>query len=122
MTPSPSPAPESMLVDSPPPMRPSFDGVVNGLSVPSFHYPQRMRSRNTTPVGGIGGAAAAPEPLSVVPDANRGIPSVPRIPMHFKHRRQAGGGSADIRDSGIGDENCESLVKREDDGVAMLDV
>jgi len=93
-----------MAIDSPPTTstRPSFDGVVNGLSVPSFHYPQRVRAR---PLG-------TPEPLSVVPDANRGIPSVPNIPIHFKHRRNGGAegsGSVGIRDSGVGDvENCES--------------
>lgn len=38
-----------------------------GLSVPSFHYPQRKKL----------------PPLSVVPDANRGIPVVPDIPLQF---------------------------------------
>lgn len=37
-----------------------------------------------------------PEPLCVVPNANRGIPSVPRIPAHFK------------RDGGVWDENSEA--------------
>lgn len=93
------PVPMPMAIDSPPPpTRPSFDGVVNGLTVPSFHYPQRTRVRTAV------AAAVPPEPLSVVPDANRGIPSVPRIPIHLKHRRK---GAAGIRDSGLGDaENC----------------
>lgn len=42
--------------------------------VPSFHYPQRMRP-------GL--------PLSVVPDANRGIPQIPRIPAQYNSKMPA---------------------------------
>lgn len=88
---------EPMAIDSP--TRPSFDGIVNGLSVPSFHYPQRMRLRSNSE-----GNGGAPGPLSVAPDANRGIPSVPRIPAQFKDHRHH---DTSVRDSGVGDvENC----------------
>lgn len=44
---------------------PSLDvPTAGGLSVPSFHYPQRQK-------------------LAVVPDPNRGIPEVPGIPVRF---------------------------------------
>lgn len=45
-------------------------GGMEGIEyvAPSFHFPGRVR----------------PGPLSVVPDANRGIPSVPSIPAFFK--------------------------------------
>ncbi|KAI0137321.1 hypothetical protein BJ170DRAFT_605350 [Xylariales sp. AK1849] len=45
------------------------------------------RQRDLEKVGDLlreGQLGVAAEPLSVVPDANRGIPSVPRIPDHFK--------------------------------------
>lgn len=43
-------------------------------------------------------AKPAAEPLSVVPNANRGIPSVPRIPAHWK------------RAGGVWDENSGVLM------------
>ncbi|KAI1506559.1 hypothetical protein F5X99DRAFT_7979 [Biscogniauxia marginata] len=49
---------------------------------------QQRMSIDSEPCGnerrdGVSGAAPAPLPLSVVPDVNRGIPSVPRIPDHY---------------------------------------
>ena len=69
-----------------------------GLAPPSFHYPYRLRTR----------AGPANEPLSVVPDLNRGIPVVPKIPDHFRAKepgnRDSGlGGSDDA--VGVADEN-----------------
>jgi hypothetical protein len=53
---------------SPPQTRnPSLDVQPGGLSVPSFHYPQRQKIL----------------PLAVVPDPNRGIPGVPAVPAQF---------------------------------------
>ncbi|KAJ0125093.1 hypothetical protein J7T55_006437 [Diaporthe amygdali] len=51
------------------------DSVMGGVEpvefvVPSFHFPNRVRP------GG--------NPLTVIPDANRGIPSVPNIPGEFR--------------------------------------
>lgn len=76
---------------------PGEGGVSSGMEGVefSFHFPGRMRP------GGGGGAAAASGmsggsgPLAVVPDANRGIPSVPSIPGVF--RKGVGGGFGSVR-------------------------
>jgi hypothetical protein len=53
-----------MVIDLPsPPPRQSVEVPMSGLSVPSFHYPQRQR------------------PLAVVPDLNRGVPDLQ--PLQF---------------------------------------
>ncbi|KAK3387688.1 hypothetical protein B0H63DRAFT_163525 [Podospora didyma] len=57
---------DAMMIDSLPPPPPPAK---------SFHYPQRLRTRPS--------ANNVPEPLSVVPDPNRGIPVVPQIPVAF---------------------------------------
>jgi hypothetical protein len=44
---------------------PSMDVQPGGLSVPSFHYPQRQKRP---------AAAAGAAPLAVVPEPNRGVP------------------------------------------------
>lgn len=47
-----------------------MDGVESvEFVIPSFHFPNRVRPGN---------------PLTVIPDANRGIPSVPNIPGEFR--------------------------------------
>ncbi|KAB5585933.1 hypothetical protein GE09DRAFT_1072595 [Coniochaeta sp. 2T2.1] len=53
---------DPMMIDNPSPVRPSIDAQPGGLSVPSFHYPQRQKVF----------------PLAVVPDANRVVASPPR--------------------------------------------
>ncbi|KAB5582633.1 hypothetical protein GE09DRAFT_1075767 [Coniochaeta sp. 2T2.1] len=53
---------DPMMIDNPSPVRPSTDVQPGGLSVPSFHYPQRQKVF----------------PLAVVPDANRVVASPPR--------------------------------------------
>ena len=87
---------DAMLVDSPERRsrsmeRMSMERPTTALTPPSFHYPQRKRQG---------------EPLSVVPDSNRGIPNVPRIPAGFS---VFGGDKDDVkmegaRDSGLGDD------------------
>ncbi|KAL1850450.1 hypothetical protein Daus18300_012928 [Diaporthe australafricana] len=49
----------------------SMEGVETAVEfvIPSFHFPNRVRPGN---------------PLTVIPDANRGIPSVPNIPGEFR--------------------------------------
>ncbi|KAL1875338.1 hypothetical protein VTK73DRAFT_10072 [Phialemonium thermophilum] len=80
---------EPMVIDSQAVDRPSFDGIINPLSVPSFHYPQRVRAaRRRVPL----------EPLSFVPDDNRGIPSVPKIPDQFNLKRAENGHFSNSRD------------------------
>lgn len=56
----------------------------------SFHLPGRMR-----PSGGAAAGSISSGPLAVVPDANRGIPSVPSIPGVF--RKSMGGGFGSVR-------------------------
>jgi hypothetical protein len=87
-----------MVLDSdaePPTRNPSLDVFQpGGLSVPSFHYPQRQKVL----------------PLAVAPDANRGIPAVPVVPREFAGKGgsfcfgigDAGVGS--VRDSGLGED------------------
>lgn len=53
---------------------PAADDRMDGVEtvefvIPSFHFPNRIRPGN---------------PLTVIPDANRGIPSVPNIPGEFR--------------------------------------
>ncbi|KAJ9141938.1 hypothetical protein NKR23_g7596 [Pleurostoma richardsiae] len=43
--------------------------------VPSFHYPRRVRPAHHQ---------QQHQPLSVVPDANRGVPAVPRVPRKYE--------------------------------------
>ncbi|KAK3946157.1 hypothetical protein QBC46DRAFT_1272 [Diplogelasinospora grovesii] len=59
---------DEMAIDSPEQITVHTAIAVPVHSVPSFHYPQRQRTL----------------PLSVVPDPNRGIPSIPIIPSTFK--------------------------------------
>lgn len=63
------------------------DGGMEGVEF-SFHFPGRTRP------GGGGGGAGGYGPLAVVPDANRGIPSVPSIPGMF--RKNGLGGSVRV--------------------------
>ena len=84
-----------MMIDNPSPIRPSMDSVQpGGLSVPSFHYPQRQKVF----------------PLAAVPDANR-VASPPRTTKgHLKSGsfcfgtpQQVGVGERnDGRDSALG--------------------
>jgi hypothetical protein len=91
---------DAMLVDSPErrsrsPERMSMERPTTALAPASFHYPQRKRG----------------EPLSVVPDANRGIPGVPRIPAALVS--PFGGPDREdtkMRDSGVG-EDVENVVQ-----------
>ncbi|KAH8888231.1 hypothetical protein GQ53DRAFT_251222 [Thozetella sp. PMI_491] len=64
-----------------------------GLAPPSFHYPYRLRA--VRPAGPY--QHPPNEPLSVVPDANRGIPVVPKIPVYYTGKLSEAGN----RDSGI---------------------
>ncbi|KAK0613816.1 hypothetical protein B0T14DRAFT_286530 [Immersiella caudata] len=90
---------DAMLVDSPErrsrsPERMSIP--TTALAPANFHYPQRKRFG---------------EPLSVVPDANRGIPGVPRIPAALVS--PFGGPAREdikMRDSGVG-EDVENAVQ-----------
>ncbi|OIW27539.1 hypothetical protein CONLIGDRAFT_645795 [Coniochaeta ligniaria NRRL 30616] len=60
---------------SPPTRNPSLDVQPGGLSVPSFHYPQRQKIL----------------PLAAAPDPNRGVPGVPAaMPAQFGGRRVVG--------------------------------
>jgi len=94
---------DAMLVDSPErrsrsPERMSMERPTTALAPPSFHYPQRRR---------LG------EPLSVVPDANRGIPGVPRIPAGFSVFGRVDKDDVKMegtRDSGVG-EDVENVVR-----------
>lgn len=59
--------------------------------IPSFHFPNRVRPGN---------------PLTVIPDANRGIPSVPNIPGQFRDvkivaREKAENGDDDVDVDGV---------------------
>jgi len=99
---------DAMLVDSPEhrsrsPERMSMERPTTALAPPSFHYPQRKRFA---------------EPLSVVPDANRGIPSIPRIPAGLISPFGGAPDKEDVkmegtstRDSGLG-EDVENAVRR----------
>ncbi|KAK0639297.1 hypothetical protein B0T16DRAFT_395049 [Cercophora newfieldiana] len=97
---------DAMLVDSPErrsrsPERVSMERPTTALAPASFHYPQRKRFG---------------EPLSVVPDANRGIPGVPRIPAALASPFGRGGPDKEdvkmegTRDSGLG-EDVENAVQ-----------
>ena len=85
--------PEPMALDPParhdysPVFRPSPSGFyAEGVAVSNIRYPPRPRAR-----GG---------PLSVVPDANRGIPTVPKIPAQFKDGEEVKA-ALSLRDSGV---------------------
>ena len=100
---------DAMLLDSPErsPARMSMERPITALAPPpSFHYPARKRGQA---VEGI------TQPLSVVPDPNRGIPGVPRIPVEFCEGAVFGKPSspkAGSRDSGLGDdEDMENVVR-----------
>lgn len=68
-----------------------MDGVETvEFVIPSFHFPNRIRPGN---------------PLTVIPDANRGIPSVPNIPGEFRDvkivaRERGENGEDDVDGSG----------------------
>lgn len=71
--------------------------------VPSFHFPNRVRPGN---------------PLTVIPDANRGIPSVPNIPGEFRdvkivarERGENGDDDVDAGGSGGNDNNNNGGVQ-----------
>lgn len=100
---------DTMLLDSPErsPVRMSMERPTTALAPPpSFHYPARKRGQ--TPEG-------TTQPLSVVPDPNRGIPGVPRIPVEFCEGAVFGKPSppkTGSRDSGLGDdEDMENVVR-----------
>lgn len=61
----------------------------NRVSMDSISRDQDMENVGHLLRDGQLGVAA--EPLSVVPDLNRGIPSVPQIPKHYKHGRMGSG-------------------------------
>ncbi len=79
-----------------------------GLAPASFHYPYRLRTARAT-------SATGGEPLSVVPDLNRGIPVVPQIPAHFKAKEK---GTAGNRDSGLGGSDDGVIVGDENYAVS----
>lgn len=62
------------MTNAPPAGTDLMEGVE--FAVPSFHFPGRVRP----------GA-----PLAVVPDPNRGIPSVPSIPGEFRNAKIVNG-------------------------------
>lgn len=71
---------DPMAIDSdaePPTRNASLDVPPGGLSVPSFHYPQRQKVF----------------PLTAVPDPNRGIPAVPAVPHLLAGRGHGKSGS-----------------------------
>lgn len=69
------------------PGSPGEDSGMEGVEF-SFHFPGRMRP------GGGAASANSCGPLSVVPDANRGIPNVPGMPGMF--RKNGLGGSVRV--------------------------
>lgn len=122
---------DAMLLDQETPPRPSTDTLSGHGTV--LHPPPPSRGRATERRAAPPRKAAG-GPLSVVPDANRGIPGVPRIPEGLMRGglspakeggvfgfRGKGGGDEDVkmggRDSGLGEEVEMDMGVDENRGV-----
>ncbi|KAK4460305.1 hypothetical protein QBC42DRAFT_272673 [Cladorrhinum samala] len=93
-----------------------------GFSLPvptqiDYHYPQRVRpaSRPTSQNGHH-------EPLSVVPDLNKGVPAIPAAPQHHQHpNRSSGSGAIPVYGKPVVvDIDEERRVKRESLRMMMM--